>query len=636
MLLLLSVIYFIGIKNTLVFDDSLLLADSFRQTYGSFNRLAQRFLSYGSFFGVEALVGAGWWKQRVVNLALHFATAIMLFKFYRTLVDFIRQDPETSVASHRNLVVLLGVGFYALNPMAVYAVAYLIQRSILMATLAVVLGLWLFAHALISGQKKFFVLAFLAYLAALAAKEHALLAPLCAVPLYIFIRRPTVRQMLRIGSMGAALTLLAGGGFALINGQIVGTAFDEYSKAFLTQLEGLSPGISGRAWPLSILNQMHLFAQYGGRWLLPFPGGMSIDLRPPFPLAFFSYPHALGALAYLFILFFGAWALLRWRDARSLLGLSLLIALILHGTEFAVVWVQDPFVLYRSYLWAIGIPGLLIALLYELSARALLASSLIVAALLTAGATERVLSLASPVSAWNDAIAKLPDDPRAVGRWRPYLNRGAEYMAAGLFDAALRDFSAADAYGDPGQYGQFNRGVAFYQMKKYPQAIEAFNTAERKGYTDPNLLYQRGLARFESREIAKAYEDFDRAMRAGLPEPLRLIAQARRGVIAVDLKDNAGAIKDLEAVMPHFPGDALIKVSLGIAHARAGDPHRALELLGQILQKGPFPLAYYGRALAAYRLEEKSAALADIEAAIKLDEKSLGFPILRDKIRALR
>ena len=35
-LLFLSITYFIGIKNALIFDDSLLLEDGFRQTYGGF------------------------------------------------------------------------------------------------------------------------------------------------------------------------------------------------------------------------------------------------------------------------------------------------------------------------------------------------------------------------------------------------------------------------------------------------------------------------------------------------------------------------------------------------------------------------------------------------------------------------
>jgi tetratricopeptide (TPR) repeat protein len=641
MIIFLSAIYFFGIKNALIFDDSLLLADNFRETYGRFSHLAQRFLSYGSFFWVEALVGEGWWKQRVVNLALHFTTAIMLFKFYRTLIPFIQdKNPLTSrlqapEVANRDLVVLLSVAFFALNPMAVYAVAYLIQRSILMATLAVVLGLWFFTRALISGQKKFFALAFLAYVAALAAKEHALLAPLCAVPLYIFIRRPTVRQMLRMASTGTALTIIAGGGFALIYGQIVGTAFDEFSKAFLTQLEELSPGIGERAWPLSILNQMHLFTQYGWRWLLPLPGALSIDLRPPFPLSLLSYPHIFGALAYLLTLFAGIGALLRWRDARSLVGLSLLIALILHGTEFAVVWIQDPFVLYRSYLWAIGIPGLLIALLYGAPTKSLLIGAPLVATLLTVGSIERVLSLASPINAWGDAITKLSDDPRSVGRWRPYLNRGEAYMDSEMYEAAIRDFSAADKLGDPGQYAQFNRGAALYMLKKPVLAISAFDLAEKKDYSDPDLYYQRGLAQLAVRNFKAAHIDFDQALHHGLQAPLYWSALAQRGTLSVDLGDSLSAIKDLEEVMQHDPDNRMARLSLGIAQARSGDPQQAKQLLTQSLQQTPAPLAYYGRALAAYRLGEKSTALADIEAAIKLDEKNPGFPVLRDKIRAL-
>ena len=43
-----------------------------------------------------------------------------------------------------------------------------------------------------------------------------------------------------------------------------------------------------------------------------------------------------------------------------------LLPALLFVTEFATVWVQDPFVLYRGYLWAIGIPGLVFFLFHGL------------------------------------------------------------------------------------------------------------------------------------------------------------------------------------------------------------------------------------------------------------------------------
>lgn len=637
--LFLLIPYATGIKNDLVFDDNLLLDDSFRHSYGQWLQVKQRFLSYGSFFWVEALFGEGWWKQRVFNLALHMATAFVLFRFYRLLVGTIRpslKEGGSSDVSNINALVLAGVAFYALNPVAVYAVAYLIQRSILMATLCVVVALWAFAKALLDGRKIFFGLSLLAYLAALAAKEHALLAPLCVVPLYVFIRRPPLGRLLRLVAAGSALTLVAGGVFALIYGRIVGTAFDEFSKAFLNQLETLSPGIGERAWPLSILNQMHLFIQYGWRWFFPIPEVLSIDLRPPFPLALLSYPHWLGALAYLATFVTGAWMLLRWRDARSLAGLCLLLAIILHGTEFATVWVQDPFVLYRSYLWAIAVPGLLVALLFDTSPRTLLFGGIFIAALLTAGAVERVLSFSSPVSVWSDAIAKLGDDPRSVGRWRPYLNRGEEYVKKGLLEPALKDFNAANQAGGTLQFGQFNRGVVLYMTKKFDAAVEAFNLAEKNGYTDPELYYQRALAYQGLKNKSAAKMDFDRAIQSGIKDQFYWIALEQRGYLAFALGQPAEAIVDLERFFAQKPEAQRARLALGHAHALAGQPERARQLLSESLQQTPTANGYYARAIALQKLGDKPGAQRDIEAAIALEPGNTAFQSLRDHLRALR
>lgn len=645
LLLFLAIPYAIGLKNGLVFDDSLLLDESFRHSYGQWLQLKQRFLSYGSFFWVEAVFGEGWWKQRLVNFVLHVMTAFMLFRFYQVLTGSVRDADgagsdvnagSTGKASGRNAQILAAVAFYALNPVAVYAVAYLIQRSILMATLFVVVALWAFAKALSESRKGCFAIALLAYLAALASKEHALLAPLCAAPIYVFIRRPPLRLLLRFVVVGGALTLAAGGIFALVYGAIVGSAFDEYSKAFLAQLETLSPGIGERAWPLSILNQMHLFTQYGWRWFLPVPEAMSIDLRPPFPLALLSHPHWLGVLAYLATFGVAVWALLRWRDVRSLAGLALLLALVLHGTEFAVVWVQDPFVLYRSYLWAIAVPGLLLALIHGVSSRALLIGGLLVGSLLTALTVERVLSFASPLTVWSDAIAKLGDDPRSVGRWRPYLNRGEVHVEQGMFELALKDFNAANQSGGKLQFAQFNRGVVLYLTKKFDAAVQAFDLAEQNGYTDPELFYQRALAYQGVRNKAAARADFDRAIQQGIKDRFYWTSMEQRAYLAVDLGQPAAAIDDLEKVLARQPDNPRARLALGHAHALAGQAERARQLLSDSLQQRPSPNGYYARAVALHKLGDKAGALRDIEAAIVLEPKNPAFQSLRDNMRASR
>src|SRR6185369_7159518 len=195
-------------------------------------------------------------------------------------------------------------------------------------------------------------------------------------------------------------------------GDILGKAFDEFSRLYLDQLAKLNPDARTHAYGLSILNETWLFFRYGVDWVLPWAGWMSINLRPPFPVSFLTFPQVLGVLGYIAVIAGGFVLLLRYRDGRALLGLSLLMPALLFGTELATVWVQDPFALYRSYLWAIGIPGLVFFALHGPAPRTMLGIGFVLGGLLMWQALDRVISMATPESVWTDAIAKLPDDPR--------------------------------------------------------------------------------------------------------------------------------------------------------------------------------------------------------------------------------
>jgi tetratricopeptide (TPR) repeat protein len=103
-----------------------------------------------------------------------------------------------------------------------------------------------------------------------------------------------------------------------------------------------------------------------------------------------------------------------------------------------------------------------------------------------------VLSLATPETAWSDAIRKLPNDPRAVGRWFPYLNRGSYYADHDRFELAIRDFETSATLGDLG-IGAFNAGSMLAATNKPTQALTMFDAAEKQGYNLYNLWFQRGL-----------------------------------------------------------------------------------------------------------------------------------------------
>lgn len=635
-LVALLAIYLPGLNNPLIFDDGALTDGRIFGVYGSLFRGEPRALSYGSFVWVQAVFGDNWAIQRAFNLLIHFGVVLALWAFYREILKSIAppDDEPSGVAYHQSPALGLAVGFFALNPVAVYAVAYLIQRSILMATLFVVLGLWQFARGLQRGSTLSFVAALACYVLAVMSKEHAIMAPLAALPVYILVARPSLKKLALIGGAGAVLVGVAAAVLALRYGEIIGKPFDPFSKIFLTQLATLGPDVEKNAFLLSILNQAWLFFKYSLYWLVPYTGWMSIDMRPPFPISLTAFPQVLGVVGYLAVLAGGFYLIVRYRDWRALLGISLLLPALLFVTEFATVWVQDPFVLYRGYLWAIGIPGLVFFLFHGLSGRLLWPIGLVLAALFVFQALDRVHSLSSPVRVWSDAIAKLPDNRQAVGRWFPYLNRGEVYLDQGRMQEAFEDFRMSSTLGDKGM-GMFNMGSLLLEAGRHAEALEAYEKAQQLGYDFPGLRYQRGIALHVLGRRAEAHREFELALTETPVLPRRETVLALKGRVALEMGQVDEAIADFEAVLKLDPRHLKARTDLGMAWVIQRDYTRARAIFDKLIEESPDGPAYYGRALANHGLNNKTEALADIENAIRLTPDNPMLLEWRNRIKAM-
>jgi tetratricopeptide (TPR) repeat protein len=631
----LLIIYLPGLGNPLVFDDTFLTEGNLQADFGAFH-LRPRALSYGTFLWLQALVGEGWWKQRLFNLLLHMGVVVSLWALYREILRAIAPASSTpgAVAYEDSPALGFAIAFFALNPVAVYAVAYLIQRSILMATLFAVLGLWLFARGVRAHKLWSFAGAAVCYGLALLSKEHAILAPLAAVPLYILIARPSAKRLAALAALSsiviAAVTIAMWGRY----GWILAAPFDEYSRVYLSQLSALNPDASKHAYALSVVNETYLFFQYGLRWLFPYDGWMSIALRPPFPITWTTLPQAIGIVSYAVVITGGFFLLIRYRDWRALIAVSALFAALLFATELATVWVQDPFVLYRSYLWAIGIPGLVFFLAHGPSGRALLAIGLVVAILLVWQALDRVLSMDSAERLWTDAIEKLPDDPRAVGRWFPYLNRGAEYVERDRFDLAMLDFERSAALGDLGM-GRLNMGSLLARAGKHERALKEFDEAERQGLFLSALFLQRGLSLAALGKTAEAYDQLDRAKYLGAPSGSRELLLLQLGRLGLQLGKREAAIKNLEELVRLEPKNNEVRYLLGMAYVMQGEHQRAFGLLDSLVRDDPNGRSFYARAMANYAMGRKAQALADIDNAIRLWPDNPALHDWQARIRAM-
>lgn len=635
--LALAAIYLPGLGNALVFDDAYLTEG----LYGEYRNPAEvraRWLSYGSFVWVTALLGEGWWKQRLVNLLLHAGTVAALWGLYRELLRHIavEKDPlshEEPVALRDAPALGLAIGFFALNPVAVYAVAYLIQRSIVMATLFVALALLCFCRGLRLQRFGWLAGAVAFYVLAVAAKEYAIFTPLAAVPLYVLVTRPSGKRLAVLGAAGAVMAGVVAAILWQRYGEIIGKPFDEFSRVYLAQLAALDAQAPANAWPLSIVNQCWLFFEYGLRWMVPYTGWMSINLRPPFPTSFLTFPQVLGVAGYLGVIAGGAVLLWRYRDWRALLGVSLMLPALLFATEFLTVWVQDPFVLYRSYLWAIGLPGLVMCVVAGASGRATAIVGVALAILLGWGSVDRVMSLETPLHAWSDAIAKLGDNPRSVGRWMPYVNRGNTYVDRDEFALALLDYERASQLGDMG-LGAFNKGTVLATQGKHAQALESFDLAAKQGYDLYNLPVQRGLSLLAVGRLPEALAQFQAARAMSPPSPTKELVALNLAKLYLQTQQADKAVPEIEPLAAD-PKNREARYLLGLALVMRNDHARAHEVLSRLLAEERSGPASYARAMANYGLKRKAEALADIDEAVKRDPANAHLKDWQAKIRAL-
>ncbi len=623
-------LYAFGLDNQLVFDDGRLTDGTIFAHYGSLLQFKTRLVSYSSFVWIHNILGENWPGQRLFNIGLHIATALALYALVLALLERAAwsdgQKSQPYFASSFPGAARTGVALWAFNPVAVYAVAYLIQRSILMATLFVVLACLGFVRGLVSGRPVWFVTAFVCYLLGVAAKEHAVTAILLTVPLFVFIKRPPILRLIAAISLAAALLVAMGAVLYSQYGAIVGAVFDETSRAFALQLEQLQPGIHQHLYLLSIVHQAGLFFKYGLMWLLPYVDWMSIDIRPAFPLTLIS-ASLIGAVAWLCLLLGSAWLVLRRSDVWGLVGLGLLLPCLLFFTEFATVWLQDPFVLYRSYLWSMALPLLLALPMVGVSNRKVDALVLILVGVLAAFSFDRIHSLRNPAVAWLDAADKidLHAPASAVGRWRPFLNLGTEKFEAGSYQDALYLFTQAETLGEPLGSARFNMGVSLQQLDQHLLALDNFAKAEAKGFTEAALYYQRGESQYALGQFAPAHASFTQALAHPQTEEATEFTRMRQAESAQASKNYDAAISAYRILIRQNSDKQRYKVGMSMAYAGKEEFGAALDILNPAIAERPTGPAYYARALIHYAKGDHLASSQDLAMALRSEANNPAY-----------
>ena len=624
-------LYSFGLNNKLVFDDSLLSNGTILQQYGNLWPLRPRLLSYGSFVWLDAVWNQNWVAQRIFNTTIHFATALSvsalvykLLKISNHWTEEQKQSPDFKV--NLQTASYGAAAIWAFHPIAVYGVSYLIQRSIIMATLFTVLMLLSVVLAMEKKRPAWYAAALLFFVLALASKEYAITTLLLVPVLYVYVQRPTYRQVFVIAAISLTLLASAAAVLFLSYGSILGQVFDETSIAFATQLEKVQPGISDRLYGLSVLNQASLFWRYGLMWFAPWPSFMAIDIRPAFPLEFFSF-ELLGALAYMLLIATCVWVLICRQDIWKLVALAILVPSLLFMTEFATVWIQDPFVLYRSYLWSIGVPILVAILLSYLSSKRTIIFSAAACMALGAMSFERIDSFYDARSVWSDASTKIDRqaDANAVGRWRPFLNQGNAVFDRGDYQEAARLFKAAAELGETGGFARMNWGVAMQHLGQHDQALRQFSLAEAQGIQTAEFHFVRGESYFETNAFDDAVKSYTKALEKSKSLEVSLPSRARRAWAFTLMDDHDAAISDFAVVIAAEPDVPKHVTGLAMALHGKKDFAKALELLDKAISTQPNADFYFTRALTHFEMGNRKASQDDLSVATKAQPNNPTF-----------
>jgi tetratricopeptide (TPR) repeat protein len=476
------------LHSPLVFDDVNVLDDAILSRYGStLFRLELRWLPYASFEWTRALFGPDLVWQRLGNLALHLANGAVLFLFLRRLFDACLSTAALSLhqrtpqdASSFAWLAFAGAAIFVLHPAAVYGAAYLVQRTILMASLFTLLMWWLLLEGMLRERQSWLLASALSYGLAVFSKEHAIMAPAVAAALVVLVAEPRLQNFKRLLPAFSLYAII--GAFVIyqvMRGQIFGNAYEpravDYLQVFANAHSDFDPSL---AHPLSVLTQATLFFKYLLIWIVPNPLWMSIDMAESFAVRLVSWPETAGFVGFI-AYFVVALRLLLRRGYRGLLGFAMLGPWLMFATEFSTVRIQESFVIYRSYLWmpalTAGLP-LLFRTVPPVRAAALL---LILAGVMLPVTWNRLVTFSDELLLWNDAARLSTQYGNRPGVERIFLNRGIAFYERGYHAEAIRDMEQALAIRPRYIEAFTTRGAAWLALDELDRALQDFNAASR-------------------------------------------------------------------------------------------------------------------------------------------------------------
>lgn len=504
-------------NNPIMFDDNYFFNGAVHdQLLNKYFDFSLRWLPYATFEWTRVAFGNDVIWLHLGNSIIHACNGIMLYILLKYIFKEVIKS-EVKGLSLENTAFFASL-IFSLHPAAAYSVAYLSQRSMLMATFFAIAMLLLFIKSIVFENKIFLFISTLLYGLSVLCKENAIMLPGIAFIAAILVKKD-IKHILKFSwPYFLICTFIAAYVFYAKKNEVdlYGSAYELGAPVMFSRLAIIYPDFNVKlAYPLSVFTQAGLFYKYLMIWFLPSSRWMSIDIYEVFATKFILFPQLPAAIFY--VLFpFPFMYLLQKRGLPGLLGFSFLCPWIMFFTEFSTIRIQESFVIYRSYIWLVFVSCALPFFLQKMNAKKSIILLSAIAVLMLPLTLQRLVSFSHPLLLWDDAARLLDGKENRPGVERVYHNRGLAFFKEKQYLSALNDFNKALEIWPQYSFVYNDRGAVYLETQDYQKALEDFNQSIllKPDYFRPYLGRARVFELQAKPELAR--ENYIKACTLGL------------------------------------------------------------------------------------------------------------------------
>lgn len=533
---------------------------------------------------------------RIFNILIHIFNSALVYLIALKTICLVPANAKqqagvedaTLSQSRENLAfytALISSIIFALHPININAVAYIVQRMASLATLFVLLALICYISASQSGNRlkaaSFYVLSSASIIAGIFSKENAVMAlPLILIYDYVFISKFKGRLVIKkfLFIFGTGLAGIALSTYFLSFNLILRDIFNIFINYNQPLTQRIWMAIDVYWTPLQhVLTAFRVVSRYILIFFAPLPQFLVFDWWG-FPVSKGLTEPATTILSIIFLATLFVFSL--WKMKRfPLLCFGILWYLISISLESFIAVGSDLYFEHRNYLpvsgLIIGIVGQILTAFHgKLKTKTVWTVTAAFCILFGSLTFARNFVWKDSVTLWEDAAKKHPSNIRA------FMSAGNAYLKANDFDRA-KDY--------------------------YKEAIKQSNNSKRSSFLN-GAVYRLGMTYLFERnfvEAKKLISAMERSIESYNLDILKGFYMAAGG-------DADSAIGIYEKVLPRATGIDIIVVNtlMGDAYREMGRWSSAIEKYNDALKSDPaFAAAYYG--IGVSYMAKRNLALAN-------------------------